>query len=184
MAKQILLRLILALLVLLPMGLRASQPYPAHSFQGIAQPYLFALARWEASRLPAALLGGWHAGNPDPTPEQIELVHSYFSQGQQMGWLRSRLGQPDLSHHKREALEEELQMLEAQRSQVESKVMALLRAQVGQALAQAGLETSLLWGRIDLLFPPLSFEFEVLPHLLTDQGILQTLDNPSTIYSH
>jgi len=62
------------LLVILFLFLTSSAPFPANSFYGLAQPYLFSLARWEVgslARKAADLLCR--------PPEDIELVEAYFA---------------------------------------------------------------------------------------------------------
>jgi hypothetical protein len=62
------------LLAILFLFLTSSAPYPANSFYGLAQPYLFSLARWEAgslARKAADLLLR--------PPEDMELVEAYFA---------------------------------------------------------------------------------------------------------
>ncbi|HEX76845.1 MAG TPA: hypothetical protein G4O03_00275 [Dehalococcoidia bacterium] len=156
---------LLAILVLPLLVLQAGQAYPAQSLEAIAQPYRFALARWEASHLLGSLLWGPPAPTA-PTPEQFELVRDYFELGRKIKELRIRLELYGLSPEERQALEEELQELKAERAPKQAQVMALLGAQVAEALAEHGLDTRLLWGRIHLLFPPLRFEFDSLPHVL------------------
>ena len=179
MVKKTILRVLLAALVLLLFGLQASQPYPAHSFDAIAEPYRFALARWEASHLLTSLLPGGPSAQPIPTPEQVELVRDHFELGRKINELRIRLEIYELSTGERQALEKELGELEEERAPKEAQVMALLGAQVAEALAEQGLDTSLLWGRVQLLFPPLRFEFELLPHVL----IVSPRDKIATISS-
>ncbi len=62
------------LLVILFLFLTSSAPFPANSFYGLAQPYLFSLARWEVGSLARKA-----ADLVRRPPEDIELVEAYFA---------------------------------------------------------------------------------------------------------
>jgi len=62
------------LLVILFLFLTSSAPFRADSFYGLAQPYLFSLARWEAGSLARKA-----ADLVRRPPEDIELVEAYFA---------------------------------------------------------------------------------------------------------
>jgi len=62
------------LLVILFLFLTSSVPYPANSFWGLAQPYLFSLTSWEVGSLARKA-----ADLVLRPPEDVELVETYFA---------------------------------------------------------------------------------------------------------
>jgi len=105
------------LLAILFLFLTSSAPYPANSFYGLAQPYMFSLARWEVGSLARKA-----ADLVRRPPQDIGLVEAYF----------------------------------AGAGGEESKVEAILEAQLRQVLQEEGINP----------FPPPLADLDSPPHLL------------------
>lgn len=179
MAKKAILALVLIALVLIGGGLQASEPYTASSLEAVAEPHRFAVARWEVSHLAGSLFQIPRSAEVPSVRDPVELVRSYFQQSGDIGWLRLQLELKKVGDTEQYTIKGELLDLEQKQSQDKGEVMAVLESQFIDSLREHGLDTSLLWGNIRFVFPPLRFEMQPLPQVL----IVSPRDQIATVYS-
>lgn len=141
---------------------------PKEPLWSIIQPYSYDVVGWgvqnTANKL-LVILTKLSTPQP-PRPEQIHQVKEYFALGQEIQALRNQSAADGGSSRQKDSrTQERLRTFRQQRDGLEDDVEAILGDQVGRVLAREGLTFSLPLGR-ELLFPPLTFEFEELPQSL------------------
>lgn len=169
MLRKQITKLLLALLILSCLMLVADSPYKANSIYGIARPHIFSVARWEVEHF----FNKWsreirdlYGGHDLSREERIELVEKYFGLQREIERLESRLkGAAAASTDGQRDLEARLASLRKEQARDENRVEDILEAQISGALADEGLTLRLIW-KTGLVFPPVDFEFDTLPHVL------------------
>jgi hypothetical protein len=156
-------RTILVALLGLTLFWAVDAPFSASSIDGIAEPYLFNISRWETQHLISKTKDKLKDLVDSYDKDDIELVKKYFDLAGQVGWLEFQLEQEkakdgDASQLKQ--LQAELAPQQKQLNGWKSRVEATIEEQVAQVLRDEGLER----GR--LLFPPVTFDLDNLPNLL------------------
>ncbi len=135
------------------------------------------LVRWEVAALGQKLAAWWsHPARGLGYEEGVGLVRDYLARAAEIDHLGrelTRLAAAGESPQAQTALQAEIDELAARQSAAAPTVEALLQAQVGDALLQAGL------GRRGLLFPPVLFTFDQSPKKL----VVSPRERIETIYS-
>jgi predicted nucleic acid-binding Zn-ribbon protein len=140
----------------------------------IASPYSFNIIRWEFENL----FDKWEYKLREvfdkselSEAESVQLVRDYLSLAQEITSLEARINREKaegLASEKEIAdWEAELAALKTERDRQEGQVEEIIEGQISGVLADEGLSTTLkLGGEVELLFPPVDFEFEERPNLL------------------
>ena len=140
----------------------------------IASPYSFNIIRWEFENL----FDKWEYKLREvfdkselSEAESVQLVKDYLSLAQEITSLEARINREKaegLASEKEIAdWEAELAALKTERDRLEDQVEEIIEGQISGVLADEGLSTTLkLGGEVELLFPPVDFEFEERPNLL------------------
>jgi len=129
----------------------------------IASPYSFNIARWEFENLfdkwKYKVQEVFHPSELSQA-ESVQLVRDYLSLAQEITSLSAK----GPGSEKEEA---QLAALKTERDRLEDQVEETIEAQISGVLADEGLSTTLkLGGEVELLFPPVDFEFEERPNVL------------------
>jgi len=140
----------------------------------IASPYSFNIARWEFENL----FDKWEYKLKEvfdkselSQAEKVQLVKDYLSLAQEITSLEARINREKAkgpgSEKDIDVWQAQLAALKTERDRVEDQVEEIIEAQISGVLADEGLSTTLkLGGEVELLFPPVDFEFEERPNLL------------------
>lgn len=153
--RRLVLFSLLLLWLLSGLLLTSSSPFKANSIQGVASPYLFSLARWEAVALWDRLgerVGQLYA-SPTPSPEDaVRLVEAYLRLGQEIQAIQFRLQRGEADPN----LSERLSALHQEREAMRWEVQRAIERQMVQVMKAEGIS----------LLPPLLFEFYAPPNIL------------------
>lgn len=140
----------------------------------IASPYSFNIARWEFENL----FDKWkykvqEVFHPSELSEaeKVQLVRDYLSLAQEITSLEARINREKAkgpgSEKDIDVWQAQLAALKTERDRVEDQVEEIIESQISGVLADEGLSTTLkLGGEVELLFPPVDFEFEEKPNVL------------------
>ncbi|MDZ4247078.1 MAG: hypothetical protein U1D67_08160, partial [Dehalococcoidia bacterium] len=149
-------------------------PFKADSFYGIANPYMFTLARWEMENI----LNRWNR-NLSPTqaenyagkPDYIDIVKNYFEISGKRQQLQDTLertftdngtgGNPE-----KYAVETELAALNRESARLKGTVEAIIEAQVTVELKKENINFYLFSPGVNFFFPPVDIELSALPSVL------------------
>jgi hypothetical protein len=168
----LLLDLILVLcLCILPPSDQAPKPTV---WDEIAGPYVFSISEWELGNF----FDKWGYSFeqffiPGKLSEQegVKRVEDYLSLAQNASSLEDTINRYKAEGNTSEAdlksLEAQLAQLKRQRNSLEDQVEAIIDGQISSVLTDAGLAKSIkVVSRVNLLFPPVDFEFEEEPNVL------------------
>lgn len=138
-------------------------PFKASSIDGITEPYLFAMSRWETSHLISLAKDKVRDVFGLSSHKDGDLVKQYFNLAVDVGYQEFQLEQAkanneDASHIKQ--LETDLAPKQKQLNEWKPDVQATIEKQVAKELRNEGLAK----GR--LLFPPVAFDLDNLPTIL------------------
>ena len=174
--KKFMPRLILDLIILLLLCilLRSDQPPVLSTWDKIALPYTFSITGWEFSNF----FNKWEYRlqqlyYPDRLSDEdrVELVKEYLSLAQEASLLQdivNRKKAEGVSSVKEiKALEAQLAELVRKRNGLEARVEEIIEGQISKILADENIaKTIRVIGEMEILFPPVDFEFEDAPHVL------------------
>ena len=141
----------------------------------IAGPYSFNIARWEFENLfdkwEHKLRQVFDKGELSEA-EGVKLVEDYLSLAREVASLEARINREKAkgpgSEKDIEVWQAQLAALKTERERAEDQVEEMIEAQISGVLADEGLSATLkLGGEVELLFPPVDFEFEERPNVLT-----------------
>ncbi|MFQ5878965.1 MAG: hypothetical protein ACE5IZ_02165 [Dehalococcoidia bacterium] len=143
-------------------GLLVLRSGPSDPIAAAAQPFGHDLLRWEVRHLPGRwlyLVGQFLRGGSDGDDEAV--IRRYFDLGQEVSRLQRLVAERD------EAAAAELAEVRRQRQDLENRVERIIEGRITSAVAAEGLTTSPpLFGGIDIVFPPVSTEFDGAPGVL------------------
>ena len=140
----------------------------------IAGPYVFSISEWELGNF----LDKWGYSLeqffiPRKLSEQesVKRVEDYLSLAQNAASLEDTINRAKAEGNTSEAdlkaLEAQLAQLKRQRDSLEDQVEAIIDGQISSILTDAGLAKTIhLVGKVNVLFPPVDFEFEQEPDVL------------------
>jgi len=140
----------------------------------IASPYGFNIARWEFENF----FDKWEyklkevlGGSKLSEAESIERVKRYLSLARDITSLEARINREKAeglgSEKDIEVWEAQLAALRTERDRLEDQVEEIIESQISGVLADEGLSTTWkLGGEVELIFPPVDFEFEDRPNIL------------------
>lgn len=188
MVGRYLLRIALALLVVLTLGVSSSTPVRPNSVRGAALSYLYSLPTWELTHFWGKWLYALEQplrGGPPSDAEAKAQVREFFRLGDGMSGAQADLDRASSvgdGAARRDAVAR-LDQLEEQRDRLQPQVEAILEAEIARVLKEEGLTVSLgPWGGV---FPPVDFTFTQPPFILAvsprnrinlDQTVLLTSD--------
>jgi len=140
----------------------------------IAGPYVFSISEWELGNFFdkwGYSLEQFFIPRKLSEQESVKRVEDYLSLAQNASSLEDTLNRAKAEGNTSEAdlksLEAQLAQLKRQRNSLEDQVEAIIDGQISSILTDAGLAKSIkLVGRVNLLFPPVDFEFEEEPNVL------------------
>ena len=163
------------ILLVIVSALRSSDLLTKQSeWDRIASPYSFSIARWEFENL----FDKWEYKLKEvfdkseiSEAERVQIVKDYLSLAQEITSLEASINREKaegLASEKEIAdREAQLAALKEERERLEDQVEEIIEGQISGILADEGLSTTLkLGGEVELLFPPVDFEFEERPNLL------------------
>jgi hypothetical protein len=168
----LLLDLILVLvLCILPASDQAPKPTV---WDKIAGPYVFSISEWELGNFFdkwGYSLEQFFIPGKLSEQESVKRVEDYLSLAQNASSLEDTINRAKSEGNSSEAdlksLEAQLAQLKRQRESLEDQVEAIIDGQISAVLTDAGLAKSIkLVGRVNLVFPPVDFEFEEEPNVL------------------
>jgi len=140
----------------------------------IASPYSFNIARWEFENFfdkwEYKVQEVFHPSELSQV-ESVELVRDYLSLAQEITSLEARINREKAkglgAERDIDVWEAQLATLKAERDRLEDQVEEIIEGQISGVLGNEGLSTTLkLGGEVELLFPPVDFEFEERPNVL------------------
>jgi len=169
-------RLILDLIILLLLCivLRSDQPPRLSVWDEIALPYSFSITGWEFSNF----FNKWEYRleqfyYPSRLSDEgrIKLVEEYLSLAREASLLEdivnSKKAEGISSKEEIESLEAQLVQLKGERDGLEHQVQEIIEGQISKILADENVaKTIRIVGEVEILFPPVDFEFEDQPYLL------------------
>ncbi len=153
---------------------QGSTPVKADSFFGVARPYFFSIARWEAQNVwkkwQYDLAGGRSIAGM-PASEQVKTVQDYFGLVAHANDIRSRMTQHQRQGNPADSsgiadLTGQLQSINEKRAAVRPDVQAIIQRQISDAVRDAGINLQWSFPRFDIYFPPVDFELTPLPNVL------------------
>ncbi len=169
---RLLFDLILVLvLCILPLSDQAPKPTV---WDEIAGPYGFSVTEWELGNF----FNKWSYSFeqlliPHKLTEQesVQRVEDYLSLAQSASSLEDTINRAKAEGNTSQAglksLEAQLSQLKKQRNSLEDQVEAIIEGQISAVLTDAGLAKSIkVVGEVNVLFPPVDFEFEQEPNVL------------------
>jgi hypothetical protein len=168
----LLLDLILVLcLCILPPSDQAPKPTV---WDEIAGPYVFSISEWEFGNFFdkwGYSLEQFFIPGKLSEQENVKRVENYLSLAQSASSLEDTINRAKAEGNSSEAdikaLEAQLAQLKRQRDSLEDQVEAIIDGQISSILTDAGLAKSIhLVGKVNVLFPPVDFEFEREPNVL------------------
>ncbi len=140
----------------------------------IASPYSFNIARWEFENF----FDKWEYKLREvfdrselSEAEKVELVKGYVSLAEEIASLEARIDREKAeglgSEKDIDVWEAQLAALKTDRDGLEDQVEEIIEGQISGVLGDEGLSIALkLGGEVELLFPPVDFEFEKRPNVL------------------
>jgi len=140
----------------------------------IASPYSFNIARWEFENLfdkwKYKVQAIFHPSELSKA-ESIQLVRDYLSLAQEINSLEARINSEKAkepgSEKDIDVWQAQLAALKTERDRAEDQIEEIIESQISRVLADEGLSATLkLGGEVELLFPPVDFEFEERPNVL------------------
>jgi len=169
-------RLILDLIILLLLCivLRSDQPPVLSTWDKIALPYTFSITGWEFSNF----FNKWEYRleqfyYPSRLSDEgrIKLVEEYLSLAREASLLEdivnSKKAEGISSKEEIESLEAQLVQLKGERDGLEHQVQEIIEGQISKILADENVaKTIRIVGEVEILFPPVDFEFEDQPYVL------------------
>jgi hypothetical protein len=168
-------------------GAMVSTALPGRSdWDRIAGDHRFNILRWESQNL----LGKWSnliretlTGGVLAEDDKIPLVEQYLALGREIASLSEELertsGMDGPLAETQAVLEGRLASLVAERQEMEDRVEEIVEGQMSSVLADEGLAGTLsLGGQVELLFPPVDFEFEARPNVLivSHRAVIEIVD--------
>ena len=140
----------------------------------IAGPYAFSISEWELGNFFdkwGYSLEQFFIPRKLSEQESVKRVEDYLSLAQNASSLEDTINRAKAEGNSSEAdlksLEAQLAQLKRQRESLEDQVEAIIDGQISSVLTDAGLAKSIeLVGKVNLLFPPVDFEFEEEPNVL------------------
>jgi hypothetical protein len=167
--------LILSLIVLLLLCvlIRSDQPPPLSIWERIALPYTFSITGWEFSNF----FNKWENRLkqlyfPDRLSDEdkVTLVKQYLSLAQEASSLQDIVNLKKAEGANTEEiikLETQLAELVRKRNSLEDRVEEIIEAQISKILADENIARTIrVFGQVELLFPPVDFEFQDQPYVL------------------
>ena len=141
----------------------------------IASPYSFNIARWEFENFfdkwKYKIQEFFHPSELSEA-ESVQMVRDYLSLAQEITSLEAMINREKAkgpgSEEDIEVWQAQLAALKTERDRAEDQVEEIIEAQISGVLTDEGLSATLkLGGEVELLFPPVDFEFEERPNVLT-----------------
>ncbi len=168
--------LILSLIVLLLLCIvvRSDQPPALSIWDKIALPYTFSITGWEFNNF----FNKWEYRLRQlycpvrlSDEERINLVKQYLSLVQDVSLLRDIVDRKKAEGvspvEEIKALEAQIAELVRKRSGLEDQVEEIIEGQISGILADENIARTIrIFGQVELLFPPVDFEFEDQPYVL------------------
>jgi hypothetical protein len=163
--------ILVVLLCILPASDQAPKPT---AWDEIAGPYVFSISEWELGNF----LDKWGYSFeqffiPGKLSEQesVKRVEDYLSLAQNASSLEDTINRDKAEGNSSQAyiksLEAQLAQLTKQRESLRDQVEAIIEGQISSVLTDAGLAKTIDFiGKVNILFPPVDFEFQQEPNVL------------------
>jgi hypothetical protein len=140
----------------------------------ITRPYVFSISGWELGNFFdkwGYSLEQFFIPRKLSEQESVKRVEDYLSLAQSVSSLEDTINRAKVEGNISEAdiksLEAQLAQLTRQRDSLRDQVEAIIEGQISSILTDAGLAKTIDFiGKINLLFPPVDFEFQEEPNVL------------------
>jgi hypothetical protein len=163
--------ILVLVLCILPLSDQAPKPT---AWDKIAGPYTFSIYEWELGNF----LNKWGYSLeqffiPKKLSEQenVKQVETYLSLAQSASSLQDAINRDEAEGNSSEAdiksLESQMAQLTGQMHSLQDQVEAIIEGQISNVLTDEGLANTInLGGRINILWPPVDFQFQEEPNVL------------------
>jgi len=163
--------LVIILLCVLPPADQAPQPT---AWDKIAGHYVFSISGWELGNFFNKWgydLEKFFIPQKLTEQEQVQRVEDYLSLAQNAASLQDTVNRDkaegNISAADLKALEAQLAQLTKQEHSLQDQVESIIEGQISAVLTDQGLAKSIdIIGKVDLLFPPVDFQFQQEPNVL------------------
>lgn len=165
-------KVVAVVLSMLAIGFSATACAPAKSFDNelerVVSPYSFNLAGWEFNTLTKEIKGAF-SREPAELGKGAGTVKEYFNLFDRINGHESEIATVKAGTKVGDLtiLEDELQLLQAQRSALEKQTQTILEKQIGNILSELGIYNPTdIYFALKVTFPPVNFELADPPYLL------------------